>query len=150
MFLAGSMLSSLLMFVVIVEIIHRRPAALGQTGFGQDAELVRYVFYALSIVIVLVARVVRGFMLRGTKSSDIHRLVARLNSANVITFGLADAPVIMGLVLFVGWRHYTDFYILGFISLYLMLRHFPRYGSWESFVARQMGDKWVPAGPVDP
>lgn len=142
------MVSSLFVFVVIVEIINRRPLPGGESEFIQNVDPIRYTFYAIAILLVLAAIVVRGFLLKSATATDIQSLTAKLNIVHVVTYGMADAPAIMGLVLFLVWRCRTDFYILSFISLYLMFRHFPRYRSWESYVAGKMGDKWTPRGPV--
>jgi len=86
-------------------------------------------------------------MLKGDKSDDIGRIARKLTMVNVIVSGLAETPLILGFVLFIGWGYTTDFYILGFVSFYLTLRHFPFYGQWEKFARERMGAKW-PSGPV--
>jgi hypothetical protein len=141
--MAASMVSSLFIFVVVVELINRRPAPLNDPVLADNVDLVRYVFFAIAIVLVLVANVIRGYVLKNTTGDNVRQLAAKLNLVNVITLGLADAPAIMGLVLFIVWRRHTDFYTLGIISLYLMLRHFPRYRNWENFVAEKMGTDWT-------
>lgn len=137
------MIVSLFVFVAVVEILHRRPLPMEAPALAGNVDLVRYVFYGIAIILVLAAHVIRGFVLRSAAGGSVRELGARLNLVNVVTLGLADAPAIMGLVLFVVWRRHTDFYVLGFISLYLMLRHFPRYRSWEDYVAGKMGVDWA-------
>jgi hypothetical protein len=146
--LTASMISSLFVFVVIVEFMNRRSLPPVESGFTANVDPIRYTFYAISIVLVLAVNVVRGFALKHAGPRDIEQLSARLTLVNVVTLGMADAPAIMGLVLYLGWRCHTDFYLLGLISLYLMIRHFPRYRNWESFVAGKMGREWTPGGPA--
>ena len=137
------MIFSLIVFVFVVQFLHRRPPPLDAPVLSDNVDLVRYVFYGIAIILVLAAHVIRGFVLRSAAGDSVRELGARLNLVNVVTLGLADAPAIMGLVLFIVWRRHTDFYLLGFISLYLMLRHFPRYRSWEDYVAGKMGADWA-------
>jgi hypothetical protein len=141
----ASILASIVVFLVVVEVLKRNDGVAG--SFGGDSGLVRIIFYAISISMVFVANLVNGFMLRGERSDDIVRIAARLSTVSIVVAGLSETPLILGFVLFVGWGYATDFYILGFVSFYLMLRHFPFYGQWEKYARERMGNKW-PAGPV--
>jgi hypothetical protein len=142
------MVASLVIFVIVVEVLKRRPDQLGRLGTeGDEFGILRIVFYFVAISLVFVTNVVQGFILKATKTDDIGQIASKLTSVNIITTALAETPVLMGLVLFIGWGYYTDFYILGFVSLYLMLRHFPFYGQWEKIAKSRMADKW-PSNPV--
>ena len=141
----GSILVSIVVFAIVVEVLKRNPDY--SSGFIGGFDSIRIVFYAVSISMVFVVNLVHGFMLKGEKSDDIGRIAAKLTTVNVIMSGLAETPLILGFVLFIGWGYTTDFYILGFVSFYLTLRHFPFYGQWEKFAKERMGAKW-PSGPV--
>jgi hypothetical protein len=141
----AAMLASVVILVIVVEVLRRNPGITIRSGSG--FELLRIVFYAVSIAMVFTINVVHGLMLKRESSDDIGRIAARLTTVNVVASALAETPVILGFVLFVGWGYRTDFYILGFVSLYLMFRHFPFYGQWEKFARQRMGNKW-PSGPV--
>lgn len=141
----GSVLASVLVFLVVVEVLKRNPDLIGAPSGG--FELLRIVFYAIAIGMVFVINLVHGFMLKSTRTGDIDRIAARLTTVTVVVSGLAETPLILGFVLFVGWGYDTDFYVLGFVSLYLMLRHFPYYGQWEKFARSRMGTAWPP-GPA--
>ena len=141
----ASMLVSIVVFFVIVEVIKRKPDHVSPSDEG--FELLRIVFYGLAIAMVFVINVVQGFMLKAEKSDDIGPITNRLTTVNVIVSGLAESPAILGFVLFMVWGYDTDFYILGFVSLYLMVRHFPRYRHWEKFARSRMGTKW-PSSPA--
>ncbi len=138
------MMVGIVVFVIVVEVMKRDPGYADRSGAGFD--LVRFVFYAIAISMVFVINLVHGFMLKAEKSDDIGRIAARLTSVNVIVSALAETPLILGFVLFMGWGYHTDFYILGFVTLYLMIRHFPFYGQWEKFAKQRMGATW----PSDP
>jgi hypothetical protein len=142
------MATSLLIFVIIVEVLKRRPDQLSRLGTeGDEFGILRIVFYFFAITLVFVTNLVQGFILKATKTDDIGQLAAKLTTVNIITTALAETPVLLGLVLYIGWGYYTDFYILGFVTFYLMLRHFPFYGQWEKFAKSRMADKW-PSNPV--
>lgn len=140
------MLASLFVFVIVVEVLKRQPDLL-ELPKEDEFDVLRIVFYFVAISFVFVTNIVQGFILKSTKTDNINQLAARLKSVNIITSALSETPAIMGFVLFLGWGYYSDFYILGFVSLYLMIRHFPFYGQWEKFVKVRMADKW-PSNPV--
>jgi hypothetical protein len=141
----SSILASLVIFVLIVEILKRRP---GMTGAGAgEFEVLRIVFYAIAISMVFAINLVHGFMLKSTKTDDITQIAAKLTTITIVMSALSETPLILGFVLFLGWGYNADFYILGFVSLYLMIRHFPYYGQWEKFARSRLGARW-PAGPV--
>lgn len=143
--MTASMLASLLVFLIIVEVLKRDPDFADHSGYG--FEPLRIVFYAIGISMVFIINLIHGFILKAEKSDDIGRIAAKLTTVNVIVSALAETPLLLGFVLFMGWGYYTDFYILGFVTLYLMLRHFPFYGQWEKFAKQRMGVKW-PSAPV--
>jgi hypothetical protein len=137
---AATLLASVVVFSIVVELLKRSPDYVG--GSSGNLGLPRLLFYAVAISMVFVTNLVHGFMLKAEKSDDIRRIAARLLSASIITTGLAETPLLLGFVTFVVWGSHTDFYILGFVSLYLILRHFPYYGQWEKFAKQRMGPKW--------
>jgi len=139
------MLAGLALLVILVEVLKRGTDLLGRPVGG--LEVARIVFYAVSLSLVLVINLVQGFMLKGTRAEDMGELCAKLTTVSIITSALAEIPIILGFVLFVIAGYHTDFYILGFVSLYLMVRHFPYFRQWEKFARSRMGAKW-PSGPV--
>jgi hypothetical protein len=48
-----------------------------------------------------------------------------------VAAALAEAPAVLGLVLFLLAGHRADFYLLAGWTLLLHLSHFPRYERWE-------------------
>ncbi len=127
------MVSSLFVYAIIVELINR-------TGTINDAmvtapQAIRWVIYAAAVSMVFVIPVVKGLMLRGFSPRGEDEVLERLASASVLAGALAEVPAICGLVLFfLNRAYYADFYILGLISLYLLLRHYPRFGQWECVI----------------
>lgn len=141
----AAMLASLVVFVIVVEVLKRGPSFAGRTTEGFD--VVRIVFYFVAIAMVFVINIVQGFTLKAVRTDDVQQIATKLLTVNIVSAALADTPLILGFVLYVVWGYYTDFYILGFVSLYLMIRHFPYYRQWERFARDRMREKW-PSGPV--
>ena len=139
------MLAGLVVFLVIVEVFKRSPDFVERSGDGLGT--LRIVFYAVAISMVFVISLIHGFMLRAEKSDDIAAIAGKLTTVSIIVSAMAETPLLLGFVMFMLWGNYTDFYVLGFVTLYLMLRHFPFYGQWEKFAKQRMGGKW-PSGPV--
>lgn len=121
------MMGSLVVYVGLVEWMHRTRDASALTPLP---EVARFVLYGVAISMVFFTQIARALMLRGLPRS-LDMAVQRLYVASVVTAALAEAPALMGLVLFIVWGQYSDFYILLFVSLYLFVRHFPRFGTWE-------------------
>jgi hypothetical protein len=141
----ASMLASLVVFVIVVEVLKRGSSLTGRSNEG--FEVVRIVFYFVAIAMVFLVNIVQGFTLRALRTDDVQQIATKLLTVTIISAALADTPLVLGFVLYVVWGYYTDFYILGFVSLYLMIRHFPYYRQWEKFARDRMGEKW-PSGPV--
>jgi len=142
----GAVFTSLIVFVIVVEVLKDRS---GNLEISTDGfEVLRIVFYAVAISMVFLISLVHAFMLKGTKTDDIRQIAAALTRVTVVMTAMAEVPLILGFILFVGFRYHTDFYILGFVTLYLMVRHFPYYRQWEKFAKNLLGQKW-PSGPVD-
>jgi hypothetical protein len=143
---AGAIFASLVVLVIVVEVLRRRTDLPDVPAKG--SEVLRIVFYAVAVSMVFFVNLVHAFMLRTARVDEIGRIAARLAVVTVVMNAMSEIPVILGFVLFVLFGYYTDFYILGFVSLYLLVRHFPYYRQWEKFARNRMGLKW-PAGPVD-
>lgn len=130
--IVGAMLTSLFVYAVVVEMINRS----GTIERGTAApDAVRWVFFAVAVTMVFLSHLVKGFMLRGPRPAGADEMLARLTTAHIVAGALSETPAILGLVLFfLGRQFYSDFYILSLISLYLLMRHFPRYARWEQLL----------------
>jgi hypothetical protein len=130
--IVGAMTASLFVYAAVVEIIGRTAAV----GSGAEPpEVIRWAFYAIAVSMVFTSHVAKAFMLRGFQARTVDEILARLTTANVVTAAIAEAPAVLGFVLFfLSPRFYSDFYILEVISLYLLVRHFPRYDNWERVI----------------
>jgi hypothetical protein len=131
--IVGSMISSLFVYVLVVELVGRGSDVVTMASVP---EIVRWVFYAAAVSMVFATNLIMTLMMRGFQPRNDDEFIARMTVAHVVTAALSETPAILGLVLFGLARERADFYILSVISLYLLLRHFPRLSRWESLAAR--------------
>lgn len=124
----GSLVASVLIYAVVVEVLRTR-LPLGGVGAGVNVDLLRYAFYFLAgiegLAIPFVRRTIEaGPTVRGS-------ILARLRTGALVAASLAEAAAVMGLVLFMLAGRRLDFYLLAGWALLLQLVHFPRRERWE-------------------
>ncbi len=128
----GAIAGSLVVYAAMIEVLRRTlPAPEDFASF----EMLRIALFAFAGVLVFTSTVLKGTILRNPPASGDMR-IARLRTASIITAAFAEVPVIFGLVLFILGRQTSDFYILLLVSIYMLVRHFPRREQWESYVRR--------------
>lgn len=132
--ISGAMIASLFIYVLVVEFIKARHEPF--LGFVrlQDKVLLRYVFYGLSVVIVLILRMFRGILLRKSPTDDALTLINKLQRTSILTSALCEGPSLFGLILFLLGGFSRDFYLLSFVSLVLLFMYFPRYKNWQGWL----------------
>jgi hypothetical protein len=130
--ITGAIGMSLAVYAVLVEVLKR---TLPPTDFIPTVEMLRIAFFAIAGVLVFTTTVLKSTLLRNVPPSADLRL-QRLRTAGIIVAAFAEVPVIFGLVLFIIGRSTSDFYILLAVSLYMLVRHFPRRDQWEGYVLR--------------
>ncbi len=124
---------SLVVYAAMIEVLRR---VLPPPELFESFDMLRIVLFAVSGVLVFTSTVLKGTLLRNPPASADLR-IARLRTAGIITAAFAEVPVIFGLVLFIIGRLSSDFYILLVVSLYMLVRHFPRREQWENYVRRR-------------
>lgn len=130
--IAFAIFASLPMYALVVEILHRTQPSVAPVA---ASSVLRITFFALAGVFIFTATVVKGVLLRSVPSDAESRL-SRLRIASILTAALAEAPAVLGLVLFMISRSRTDFYILLVVAAYLLVRHLPQQAAWELYVRR--------------
>lgn len=126
-----AVMASLVFYIIIVEVISR---ATPEPDIQPQIDIIRYVIYAVAISMIFATQLVKAVMLRNASRMTAEMALARLQTSNIIVAGLAETPAILGFVMYLAWRQYTDFYILALVSLYVCVRHFPRRANWERVV----------------
>ena len=129
---AAAIVASLAMYAVVVEVLMRSGAAAAPPAFFGP---LRIALFVVSGIAIFTSTIVKGFMLRNAPTDTAGR-VARLRTASLVSIAFAEVPAVSGLVLVLFGRVRADFYMLLVISLYMMVRHFPRRGGWEEYVSR--------------
>ena len=130
----AALMATLPVYFLVVEIIkaNQKPF-LGYVDVVNTVTL-RYFFYALAVIQVIIIRVLRGFLLRKPPSASAKTLIRRLYTTSILIFALCEVPVLFGLVLFLMSGFYKDFYVLLFVSSFLMFMFFPKYNNWADWV----------------
>lgn len=129
-----AIIGSLLVCVILVELIASQRVSLLDTMTAANMQMLRYVFYALSVVNVIVLRIIRGTMLRKSSADDRQALIGKLQKTSLITTALCEGPAIFGLVLFLLGGGRRDFYFLLIVSFILLFMYFPRLKNWEAWL----------------
>jgi hypothetical protein len=131
---AIAILSTLVVFLVLGEVIRARFRPF--TGFlaGGDPQTLRYIVYALAVVVVILIRILRQALLRRTPEASLVTLAHRLSRASLVTLALGEVPALLGLMLFLMRGLNRDFYALLFVSLVLIFMYFPRLATWNEWL----------------
>jgi len=134
MIIASALIATLFIYVAIVEIFRSQQIAF--TGYleGEIKQLLRYAFYGIAILQVVIIRLIRGLLLRKSPDEDESVLIPRIYRASLLTLVLAEIPALFGFVLFFLSGLNVDFYVLTFVSLVLMFMFFPRLNNWKDWV----------------
>lgn len=129
-----TIIGSLIIYAIVVEIIRRQFAPF--TGFGgiSDVSVIRYIFYGIVVINVFIIRVLRNLILRKSSSDDTQNIIRNLLRSAVVTAALCEVPALLGLLLFLLVGSIRDFYQLAGLSFILVFLHFPRYGNWEAWI----------------
>lgn len=125
---------SLLIYAVVVEIMKNHQAFFPGLVTFHGMRILRYIFYGLSIVNVLLLRIIRGMLLRKSPIDDHHALIAKLQKASTLSTALCEGPALCGLILFLLGGMRRDFYFLLTISLFLFFMYFPRIKNWQAWL----------------
>lgn len=144
-FIGLTMIASLIIYAVLVELIKKQNAPFG--GFSPMPDVIATLRYALLGVVAVeffVIRLLNTLMLSGKaplrSSPATIRFapeVQRLVSASVVTYALCESVAIYGLVLFLIQGNSGDFYLFLVLSLFYFSIYFPKYGKWEEWIAEQ-------------
>ena len=134
--IAAAIASSLVAYVVVVEILMRTSPAVEPPAFFQS---LRIALFVVSGVMIFTTTIAKGILLRDAPPDPVGRL-ARLRAATVTGLALAEVPVASGLVLVILGRARGDFYMLLAISAYMMVRHAPRRAMWDEYLSRGRTD----------
>lgn len=100
-----------------------------------DLQRLRYAFFALAIVAVILVRILRQVILRRLSGEDERTALHRVQRASLLTLVLSEVPAVAGLVLFLVGGLNIDFYLLLLASILLVFMYFPRRSAWEEWLS---------------
>jgi hypothetical protein len=130
--IVGAFGASLVTCLVMVEVFRRSgPVPTAVPGLDQ----IRIALFAVAAVLIFTSTVIKSLLLRQA-SADPRLRLARVRTATILAAVMAEFPALLGLVLFILGGSQNDFYILAVVSLYMLVRHFPRREPWDAYVQR--------------
>lgn len=124
-----AMMASLAVYPVLVEVLDRME---GWTPIMPQGDLprMREVFFMMALVALVLIRFARGALMKVGESGDVKTRVARLKTAQLVTFALCEIPAILGFVLFLLQGFFKEVHVFTIFSLVLMLLYLPRLEHW--------------------
>jgi len=131
----ASVLVSLFLYLGVEEFIRARFRPFRGFVAVTDLQRLRYVFFAVAIVAGILVRILRQALLRKVSHDDEKTALHRLQRVSLLTLVLAEVPAVAGLVLFFVGGLNIDFYILLFVSIFLVFMYFPRRSAWEEWLS---------------
>lgn len=144
-FIGLAMMASLVVYTVVVELIKKQNEPFGgYAPLPDEIATLRYALLGVAVVEFFVIRLLNKLMLSGNvplqSSPTIVRFapqVQRLVSASIVTYALCESVAIYGLVLFLIQGNSSDFYLFLILSLFSFSIYFPKYSTWEEWIAEQ-------------
>jgi hypothetical protein len=96
--------------------------------------LLRYAAWIASAIVVITVPGMKRRLLTRSPGETRQRAIARLTLTTVAVGALAEFPAVAGFILVILGGLFLDFYLLGSVSLALLLAHAPRYETWEAWL----------------
>jgi hypothetical protein len=133
----GGLIAGLVMYAVIASVFRMNQATSeGATRLpASQMALARYAAWIASAVVAVALPGFRRVLLTRRPDETRQRAIARLTVTSVAVGGLAEFPAAAGFVLVILGGLLLDFYLLGSLSLALLLANAPRYETWEAWLA---------------
>jgi len=135
--ITGGLITGLVMYAMIASVFRmsQTPSEGVASLPAPQMSFARYAAWIASGVVVLTIPGLKRLLLTPRSDETRQRAIARLTLAAVAVAGLAELPAIAGFVLVILGGLFLDFYLLGSLSLALLLVYAPRYEAWEAWLA---------------
>jgi len=133
--ITGGLITSLVMYAVIASMFRMSHPLSDADLPASQVTLVRYAAWIASGIVTASFPGFRRLLLTRRPDDTRQRAIARLTLATVVMGGIAEFPALAGLVLVILGGLFLDFYVLGSLSLALLLASAPRYEAWEAWLA---------------
>ncbi|HRD01116.1 MAG TPA: hypothetical protein PLP57_00535 [Candidatus Saccharicenans sp.] len=133
-----SVFGALVLYFVLEELIRNKLAPFYGFSHLSNHQTLRYIFYGLSAISIILARLLQSLLLRKKPGDTIETLLDKLHRTSIIMIIMSELPALFGLFLFLLVGLNRDFYILLIISVAILFIFFPRRRAWEEWVASQI------------
>jgi len=133
-----SVFGALVLYFVLEELIRNKLAPFYGFSHLSNHQTLRYIFYGLSAISIILARLLQSLLLRKKPGDTIETLLDKLHRTSIIMIIMSELPALFGLFLFLLVGLNRDFYILLIISVAILFIFFPRRRAWEAWVASQI------------
>ncbi len=132
--IAAAVIASLVIYLGAEEFIRARLRPF--TGFAAvgPVQQLRFAFYGLAVIAVMALRFLRQIQLRTRPDDDRKTRMEKLQRASIVTLLLSEIPGVLGFVLFLLCGLNIDFYLLLFVSIFLVFMYYPRLSGWEDWL----------------
>jgi hypothetical protein len=132
-----SVFGALVLYFALEELIRNKLAPF--SGFSPSAnhQTLRYIFYGLSAVSIILARWLQSFLLKKRPGDTPEILLNKLHQTSIIMIIMSELPALFGLFLFLMAGLNRDFYVLLIISVAVLFIFFPRRHNWEEWISNQ-------------
>ncbi len=133
--IAGGLITGVVMYAVIANVFRVTQAPFAGVASLPEAHisLARYAAWIASALVVIALPAFRRVLLRRRPGDTRATAIARLTLTTVAVGGLSELPAVAGFVLVI-LGLFVDFYLLGSLSIVLLLANFPRYEAWEEWL----------------
>jgi hypothetical protein len=138
----GAMVGSIAAYWIVVQVIRY----VGRIPRGRDVfaavDWFRYPLFAVGAAACIASVIMRRSLFdpetiaRQAHGRNLPEILSLLSSNQVLVFAVAEAPVVLGLVLYFVGGYLFDFYVLAGVSLLAFALVFPSARDWEETLAR--------------
>ncbi len=145
-FIGLAMIASLIVYAAVVELIKKQNAPFGgYSPLPPDVlSTLRYALMGVAAVEFFVIRLLNKLMLSGKVPLRSSAMTAQfapevqwLVTAAIVTYALCESVAIYGLVLFLIQGNSSDFYLFLALPFAYFGIYFPKYGTWEEWIAER-------------
>ncbi|MGB9836512.1 MAG: hypothetical protein ACPLRX_07220 [Candidatus Saccharicenans sp.] len=141
---------AMLLYLVLVELMKAKLAPFRGLYPIEDVRVImklRYLFYGLSALSVILARLLQALLLKKKPGDTPADLLNKLHRTSLVLVIMSELPAMFGLILFLLRGLVRDFYILLGVSVIVLFIFFPRRATWEQWLVEKAGTReWDSAG----
>jgi hypothetical protein len=132
-----SVFGALVLYFALEELIRNELAPFSGFSSLANHQTLRYIFYGLSAVSIILARWLQSFLLKKRPGDTPETLLNKLHRTSIIMIIMSELPALFGLFLFLMAGLNRDFYVLLIISVAVLFIFFPRRHNWEEWISNQ-------------